>query len=150
VAQANQNYVERRHDVELQETAVASDALRFVMGLGARQDIGESETYLGGRAANSSLRSFINVEYKPSRWLGVNAGGFWEKDQITGKSFSPRIAFNAHLHENHTVRVAVSRGNRMPDIQEQGANWTYRAVNFSRPINGATEGLFKVPARPGL
>jgi iron complex outermembrane receptor protein len=140
--QANQDYVERRHDVELQDTLVASDALRFVMGIGARQDAGESETYLGGRVANTSLRSFINIEYKPSSWLGVNAGGFWEKDQITGRAFSPRLAFNAHVNENHTVRVAVSKGNRMPDLQEQRANWTYRATNFSRPVNGATEGLF--------
>jgi iron complex outermembrane receptor protein len=140
--QANQDYVERRHDVELQDTLVASDALRLVMGVGARQDLGESQTYLGGRVANNSLRGFLNVEYKPSSRLSVNMGGFLEKDRITGSAFSPRIAFNAHLNENHTVRFAVSKGNRMPDIQEQRANWTYRATNFSRPVNGVTEGLF--------
>jgi iron complex outermembrane receptor protein len=138
----NQDYVERRHDVELQDTLVASDALRIVMGVGARQDVGESQTYLGGTVANNSVRGFLNAEYKPSNWLSVNAGGFLEKDRITGSAFSPRVAFNAHLNENHTVRFAVSKGNRMPDIQEQRANWTYRATNFSRPVNGATEGLF--------
>jgi iron complex outermembrane receptor protein len=140
--QANQDFFERRHDVELQDTLVASDTLRFVVGLGARRDEGESQTYLGGRVANNSVRSFINIEYKPWTWLGVNAGGFLEKDKITGSAFSPRIAFNAHVHENHTFRFAVSKGNRMPDIQEQRANWTYRVTNFDRPVNGATEGFF--------
>lgn len=38
----------------------------------------------------------------------------------------------------------------MPDIQEQRANWSYFATNFSSPVNGATQGLFFQNARaPG-
>lgn len=147
---ANQNYVERRSDVEFQDTFVFSDALRMVSGIGARQDVGNSQTFLGGRVSNNSVRAFSNVEYKPARWLNINAGGFLEKDQITGMAFSPRIAMNTHLADNHTLRFVISKGARMPDIQEQRANWTYLATNFSAPLNGATQGYFFQSARaPG-
>lgn len=147
---ADQNYVERRSDVEFQDTFVFSDALRAVSGIGARQDMGDSQTFLGGRISNNSYRVFSNVEYKPARWLSINAGGFLEKDQITGTAFSPRIAMNTHLDDHHTLRFVVSQGVRMPDIQEQRANWAYRATNFSAPLNGATQGFFFQNARaPG-
>ena len=140
--QANQNKLEERSDVELQDTFVFSERLRMVSGIGARQDAGDSQTFLGGRVSNNSFRAFSNVEYKPSSWLNINAGGFWEKDQITGTTFSPRVALNTHVANNHTLRIAVSKGVRMPDIQEQRANWTYFATDFSSPLNGATEGFF--------
>lgn len=139
---ANQNYAEGRSDVELQDIFVFSDALRMVSGIGVRQDVGDSQTFLAGKTTNNSLRVFSNVEYKPFKWLNINAGGFLEKDQLTGAAFSPRIAFNYHIAGNHTVRFVASEGTRMPDIQEQRANWTYYATNFSTPLNGATEGLF--------
>lgn len=147
---ANQDYVERREDIELQDTLVLSNALRMVAGIGARQDSGESQTLLGGRVANTSYRAFSNVEYKPFQWLHINAGGFWETDQLTGSAFSPRIAFNTHLNGNHTLRFVVSKGTRVPDIMEQRTNWVYLATNFDPPLNGATQGNFFQSARaPG-
>jgi iron complex outermembrane receptor protein len=139
---ANQNYVERRSDVEYQDTFVYSDALRMVSGFGVRQDMGDSQTFAGGRVHNNSERIFANVEYKPIPWLNVNAGGFLEKDQITGTAFSPRVALNTHLTENHTLRFVVSKGVRMPDLQEQRGNWSYLATNFNPPLNGVTQGYF--------
>ena len=131
---ANQNLVESRHDVEFQDTFVFSDTLRMVNGIGARQDIGNSQTYLGGRVTNNSFRFFSNVEYKASKWLNMNAGGFLEKDQLTGAAFSPRVAMNFHMTDNHTLRFVVSKGTRMPDIHEQRANWTYSPSNPSQGI----------------
>lgn len=147
---ANQNYVERRIDVELQDTYVFSDMLRMVNGTGFRYNMGNSQTYLGGTFSNESWRAFSNIEYKPSKSIGINAGGFLEKDSLTGTSFSPRLALNYHLNENHTMRFVVSNATRMPDIEEQRANWTYRATNYSTPLNGLTEGIFFQSARsPG-
>lgn len=147
---ANQNYVERRVDVELQDTYVISEVLRMVNGVGFRQDMGDGQTYLGGKFTNDSLRAFSNIEYKPSKSIGINAGGFLEKDSITGVSVSPRLALNSHLDENHTIRFVVSKATRMPDIEEQHANWTYRTTNYSTPLNGSREGIFFQSARsPG-
>lgn len=144
---ANQDYVERRLDVELQDTYVFSDVLRMVNGVGFRKDTGDSNTYLNGKISNNSLRVFSNVEYKPIKEIGINAGGFLEGDSLTGISFSPRIALNYHLDENHTIRFSVSKATRMPDIEEQKANWKYRTTNYSTPVNGATEGYFFQSAR---
>lgn len=147
---ANQNYLERRLDVELQDTWVYSNAIRMVSGVGVRQELGDSQTYLGGQVRNHSGRAFANVEYKLSVGWNINAGGYLEKDEITGSSFSPRVAVNRHLNENSTIRVVASKATRMPDILEQRANWTYRATNFSVPLGGATEGFFAESARsPG-
>lgn len=147
---ANQNFIEERRDIELQDTFVFSDRLRMVSGLGARQDIGDSQTFLAGRVINTSYRMFTNIEYKPVKAVNFNAGGFLEKDQLTGSAFSPRLAVNYHIADNHTLRFVMSRGARMPDIQEQRANWSYWATNFTPPLNGVTEGYFFQNARaPG-
>lgn len=147
---ANQDYTESRKDIELQDTLVFSNALRMVAGIGARQDSGESQTLLGGRVANTSYRAFSNVEHKPFQWMNINAGGFWETDQLTGSAFSPRVAINTHLNANHTLRFVLSKGTRVPDIMEQRTNWAYLATNFNPPLNGATQGYFFQSARaPG-
>ncbi|MES2353176.1 MAG: TonB-dependent receptor [Pseudomonadota bacterium] len=143
---ANQNYAERRYDLEVQDTSVLTDTIRLVSGFGLRQDTVISQTYTGGQVSNNSWSVFANAEYKPSHLLTVNAGGFFQKDQITGAAFSPRIAFNTHLDENHTLRFVISKANRMPDLTDQRANWTYETSNYSRPLNGATSGLFYASA----
>ncbi len=139
---ANQDYTERRIDLEMQDTLVYSNALRLVGGAGVRQDIGTSQTYLNGSVENSTVRIFANAEYKPSSSIVINAGGYFEADSLTGHSFSPRIALNKHFDENNTVRFVVSRANRMPNLLEKRADWSYRISNLATPINGATSAFF--------
>jgi len=147
---ANQNLVERRHDIELQDTLVLSDRLRLVSGLGVREDVGDSVTFLGGRVSNTVWRAFANAEYRPVPWLNLNGGGFIEKDQLTGSAFSPRLAGNFHVAEHHTLRAVLTRGVRMPDIHEQRATTSYTASNFTPALNGVTEGMFYQSAKaPG-
>jgi iron complex outermembrane receptor protein len=141
-ASANQNLRERRYDLELQDTLVYSSELRAVSGLGIRRDIDESETFFAGRVGNTSWRAFANVEYIPLSAVSINAGGYFEHDQLSGSSFSPRIAINAHVNEKNTVRFVVSKAARTPNFLEQRATWSYRATQFSPPIGGATEGHF--------
>ncbi|HYD80011.1 MAG TPA: TonB-dependent receptor plug domain-containing protein, partial [Paucimonas sp.] len=72
----NQNYVEARRDIELQDTYLFSDTLRLVSGFGLRWDMGDSRTFLDGRVSNHSYRAFANAEYKPMPSLHINAGGY--------------------------------------------------------------------------
>jgi len=123
----NQNFSEGRYNIELQDTFVFSDELRMVSGMGVRRDFGNSDSLLGGSASNNTYSLFSNLEYKPNKWFGVNLGGYLERDQITGFSFSPRVALNTHLTDNQTVRFVVSKGERMPGIMEQRASWTYKS-----------------------
>ena len=142
-ATANQDFVESRADLELQDTYVFSDQLRLVAGLGAREDRGKSQTFLGGTVSNTSFRAFANVEYKPSRWLSLNAGGYAERDELSGSTFfSPRIGANVHFSPNQTVRAVLSTGTRSPDIQEQRVNWTFSSNDLNPPLNGSTSGRF--------
>ena len=139
---ANQNYRERRADVEVQDTYVFSDSLRVVGGIGLRRDEAESETYLNGTTDNNAWRLFTNIEYKPVADLSINAGGYYENETLSGSSFSPRIAFNKHIDDNNTVRLVLSRANRMPNIVEQRANWSYRITGLTPPLLGASEAYF--------
>lgn len=143
----NQNYVENRADIEVQTTSVISDSLRFVAGGGGRRDTAESATFLGGKVSNNTWRVFANAEYRPAPTLVVNAGGYYESDNLTGSSFSPRIALNKHLDANNTVRVVLSRANRMPGIIEQRANWSYLTTGLNPALLGVTEAYFAQSAR---
>jgi iron complex outermembrane receptor protein len=138
----NQNLRQTRGDLELQDTYVFGERLRVVAGAGARQERGESQTFLGGTVSTHSYRAFANAEYKPFGWLNVNAGGYVERDDLTGSSFSPRLAANVHVAHGQTVRAAVSKGTRTPDIQEQRSNWTYSANDANPPLNGSTSVRF--------
>ena len=130
----NQNYTEGRSNIELQDTYVLSPKLRAVMGIAGRQDIGDSQTYLAGRVVDDSYSAFANVEYKPSDWSSINAGGYFEHDTLTGGAFSPRLALNVRASENHSFRFIVSKGTRLPDIFEQRAIWTYSGVYNNTPV----------------
>ena len=136
--QTNQDYFERRANIELQDTYLISDSLRFVNGVRLRQDSGDSQTYLNGKVSNVTFSVFSNVEYKPASWASINAGGYLERDQLTGSEFSPRLALNVHQSLHNTFRFVASKGTRMPDIQEQRANWSYLATGATPAVNGAT------------
>lgn len=144
---ANQDLLEARADVELQDTYVFSERLRVVAGFGLRNDRGNSATYLAGTVSNTSYRAFGNVEYKPFARLNLNAGGYLERDQLTGSTFSPRLAANFHVSETQTVRGVFSQGTRQPDIFEQRANWTYSGSDLNPPLNGSTNGRLYQSAR---
>jgi iron complex outermembrane receptor protein len=137
-AVANQDALETRSDIELQDTYVASEALRFVGGFGARDQRGESQTFLNGSTTSNVYWLFGNAEYRPVRWLTLNGGGYHEWHNRTGSTFSPRFAANVHVSPSQTLRFVVSRGTRSPDIQEQFADWTYTVKDVTPPLNGST------------
>lgn len=144
---ANNDYRERRRDIELQHTYVFSNSLRLVSGLGLRRDEAVSETYLGGTVRNTTWRAFVNAEYRPFGSTSINAGGFYQKDKLTGSSVSPRLALNQRLNANNTMRVVVSRADRMPDIIEQRADWSYLTTNMTPPINSSGSAYFAQTAQ---
>lgn len=132
---ANQDLTESRSDLELQDTLVFSERLRIVSGAGARYQVGDSETFLGGSVGNTIWRAFANIEYKPSDWLTLNGGAYAERDQLTGSTISPRLAANVRLSPYQALRFVWASGSRTPDIQEQRANWTYSFLG-SPPLEG--------------
>jgi iron complex outermembrane recepter protein len=147
---ANQNLVERRTDIELQDTLVFSERARLVAGIGARQQQGDSETYLGGNVSNAIWRLFANLEFKPSTWISLNGGAYAERDRFAGTSISPRLAANFQLSPHQTVRLVWSTGSRTPDIQEQRADWSYSLDALVPRLGGSRRGrFFQSASSPG-
>jgi len=138
----NQNAVQFRTDIELQDTHVVSERLRYVIGIGARRQGGESETYLGGKRTSNLRWAFGNVEAHPASWVTLNAGGYYESSSLSPSTFSPRVAANLHVAPEHTVRLVFSKGSRSPDIQEQSTNWSYTFPDLVPPINGSSVARF--------
>lgn len=139
---ANQDAVEKRTDVEVQETYVASQQLRFVGGVGARRQSLDSQTFLGGKQSNDLYRIFGNVEYKPAESININLGAYAEHDQLVGWSTAPRGAVNFHVTPNQTLRVVVSRGLRTPDLVEQRGNFSYTVQTALPGPTGTTSPVF--------
>lgn len=139
---ANQDVVQRRLDLELQDTYVFSDRLRIVGGLGFRQQSGDSQTYLGGKQGSTVRWLFANVEYRPVKPLTLNVGGYAERNSLSPSTFSPRAAANVRLAPGHTLRLVLANGTRSPDIQEQRTNWSYRFQDVTPPLNGSSTAVF--------
>jgi len=134
----NNDISESRSQIEIQDTYVVSKALRFVGGLGFRHQRATSQTMLSGSVQNDVKWVFGHAEYRPTDWLSTNVGGYGEHNSLGGRTFSPRVAFNTHLTDNHSVRAVFSKGTRSPDLFEEKANWRHTYTNLAIPINGAT------------
>jgi iron complex outermembrane receptor protein len=147
---ADQNRVESRADIELQDTLVISNRLRMVSGIGARVQRARSQTFLGGTASSRLYRVFGNVEYKPTASVGINVGAYAEHERIVGWSFAPRAGIAVHVAPGQTLRVAVSKGLRTPDVVDQQARFTY-TLRASSPGPGGslTPRFYQSAASPG-
>ncbi|WP_379864956.1 TonB-dependent receptor plug domain-containing protein [Marinobacter sp. M5B] len=133
-AYLNEDIEESRLEFEIQDTLLFSRDLKLVSGLGYRKDTYRSETYFNGRGNNYQSQVFANLEYTPLRWLTLNAGGNWEKTTTTDEGyFSPRVAANFILANNHTLRFVYSEAVRTPDAFEQNPDWSYRPRNVQPP-----------------
>ncbi|PXX91777.1 TonB-dependent receptor [Marinobacter vulgaris] len=144
-ANLNEDIEESRLEFELQDTILFNPDLKLVSGLGYREDTYRSETFFNGRGTNYQSRIFGNLEYSPFRWLTLNSGGNWEKTTTTDEGyFSPRLAANFILSDNHTLRFVYSRAVRTPDAFEQNPDWSYRPRNVPPPFTDAEGQRFLV------
>lgn len=149
-ALADQNRVERRADIELQDTIVFSNRLRMVSGLGAREERTTSQTFYGGTASSTTYRLFGNLEYKPTASLGINAGAYAEHERFVGWSFAPRAGISLHLTPTQTLRFAVSKGLRTPDVVDQQARFTYTLRSSTPGPDGSlTPRFYQSASSPG-
>lgn len=142
---ANRRYKLRfedsRLEFELQDTLLFSDDLKLVTGLGYRKDTYRSETFFDGRGNNFQSRVFGNLEYTPISWLTLNGGGNWEHTTTTDEGyFSPRVAANFTLSNNHALRFVYSKAVRTPDGFEQNPDYGFTLENVRPGKYSAYEG----------
>ena len=140
-ADLNADTEDSRLEFELQDTLLFSDNLKLVSGLGYRKDTYRSETLFNGRGNNYQSRIFGNLEYTPVSWLTLNSGGNWERTSTTDEGyFSPRVAANFTLANNHALRFVYSKAVRTPDTFEQNPNYGFTLRNVSPSQYSAYEG----------
>jgi iron complex outermembrane receptor protein len=145
LADLNDDIEESRLEFEIQDTLLFSPDLKLVTGLGHRKDTYRSETFFNGRGNNYQSRVFGNLEYSPFGWLTLNTGGNWEKTTTTDESyFSPRVAANFILGDNHALRFVFSKAVRTPDAFEQNPDWSYLATNVAPPFTFIEGERFRV------
>lgn len=126
IADVNSDSEDSRLEFELQDTLLFSDDLKLVTGLGFRKDTYRSETLFNGRGNNYQSRVFGNLEYTPINWLTLNGGGNWERTTTTDEGyFSPRLAANFTLGNNHALRFVYSKAVRTPDGFEQNPDYGF-------------------------
>jgi iron complex outermembrane receptor protein len=137
---SNMNYDESRTQLELQDTFVVSDTLRFVGGAGMRWQQADSQSLLGGQVSNAVRWLFGHGEYRATPALTFNAGGYAEDNSLGNRSFSPRLAANWRLSDEQTLRAVYSQGTRTPDLLEKRGNWRPVLEDFSPAFLGQTSG----------
>lgn len=130
-----------RLELEVQDTLILNDGLKLVAGAGFREDTYRSETYFNGRGTNYQSRVFGNLEYTPISWLTLNGGGNWERTTTTHEGyFSPRVAANFILGNNHALRFVYSKAVRTPDGFEQNPDYGYTLRNVEPAQYSGYEG----------
>jgi iron complex outermembrane receptor protein len=129
VVPINYDVTSERYDLELQNAFSLNRDVRGVWGLGWRMDQVVSPGFLGTDTPqeNRSQRVFLNMEWRTTRQLSLNAGAMWEHDQIVGGDISPRIALNYQLTPRQTVRASLSRATRNPVLVEERGNLRFCA-----------------------
>lgn len=145
----NENLRETRYEAEVQNTIQLSEGLRSVFGANLRYDQAKSDTLFGGKVENHIAQLFGNLEYRPhERWL-LHAGAMYERDRLSGSSFSPRLAAHYFIRPTHSLRAVHSRAVRSPDMYENNAYWTYTAKNVSGPGVEDGDTYYAVAQGPG-
>lgn len=140
-ADVNADSEDSRLELELQDTILFNNDLKLVTGVGFREDTYRSETYFNGTGNNHQSRVFGNLEYTPINWLTLNGGGNWERTTTTDEGyFSPRVAANFTLGNNHALRFVYSKAVRTPDGFEQNPDYGYTLNNVEPAQYASYEG----------
>lgn len=114
-------------NLSLQHTFRKGADLRMVWGGELRREQISSRPLYNTDAefVTDFTRLFGNVEWRMHRNLLLNAGGLFERSNLSGEHFSPRVMLNWHLAEGQTLRYGVSQAFRPPSVYEKFSNVRY-------------------------
>jgi len=124
------SYQSHRYELEFQHILNPIPDLRLVWGAGLRHDNSKSPETLNQESAaiRNQVHAFVNTEWKPTKQLTFNFGAMLEKYEGFSGLFSPRVALNYSLNENHTFRISHSRAYRMPNVWEEQIDLLFRTA----------------------
>jgi iron complex outermembrane receptor protein len=107
-----------RQNLEVQRTDAWRGDLRTVVGAEWMREEVRAPFLFSTDASISAWQSrfFGGVEWKPAANWAINTGGMWEKHQVAGSNFAPRLAVNWHVLPEQTLRAVSTRSVHMPSI----------------------------------
>jgi iron complex outermembrane recepter protein len=123
----SQSYDHRRTDLELQHTTRLGEATRAVWGAQWRSDGARSMAFLATDdwLTSNLFRVFGNLEWHPAAQWTVSGGAMFEKNSMTGSSWSPSVAINRQVLPGHTLRLRMANARRTPTLFEQNLDWRF-------------------------
>ena len=124
-----------RHDLELQHTLHISTNNRLVWGIGARRDSTNAPSMLVVPVIWREYRLFAHDEWRITPSGLINIGAMMEKNAQGEVRTSPRVSYNHHLSERHTLRASFSVAYRNPEILEELGN---HRIALNPPLLGRT------------
>ncbi|HET8708525.1 MAG TPA: TonB-dependent receptor plug domain-containing protein, partial [Pseudomonadales bacterium] len=134
----NQNFVDTKNSLEIQDTWAFTDTLRAVTGIGGSRNITDSETFLGGTVQQDKHWIYTNIEWHASKTISANIGTMLERDDITDTLYNmPRAAIGYDFLPDQTIKFVASASRRTPDLTETNLYFHYRITELSPPVNGA-------------
>jgi len=144
-----------RTDFTVNDTYVFNDTLRMVTGFNVSVIEYQSDYHLNGSIINNRYSIYNNTEYKPIDSITINVGilGEVEENYLEEDIFwSPRVALNYHINKQSTLRFALNRSYRTPDLYERESDWNIQLTNLSPAVLGSTTALhyFAVAGNPNL
>ena len=124
------SYESDRYELEFQHLFKPASDLRLAWGAGLRHDNTVSPDTLDQESAaiRNQVHAFVNAEWKPIDDLTVNLGTMLEKYEGFSGMFSPRVALNYALKENHIFRISHSTAYRMPNVWEEQIDLKVRSL----------------------
>lgn len=124
------SYESDRYELEFQQKLKPASDWRLAWGTGLRHDSTKSLDTLNqdSAAIRNQVHAFLNAEWKPRDDLTVNLGGMLEKYEGFSGLFSPRVALNYSLKDNHIFRISHSKAYRMPNVWEEQIDMKFRQI----------------------
>jgi iron complex outermembrane receptor protein len=129
-----------RTEIGAQYQTRFSDSLRGVGGAELRREAATSPALFATAATQVARQSrvFGNLEWHATPTWVLQGGGMHESHNITGSSFSPRLAVNHHVTPNHTLRAVVTKARKSPTLFDQRGDWQFRDLTSGAiiPVQG--------------
>lgn len=124
---------ERSFDLNYEHAYQVTEKFRLISGIGGTSVSTESEALYGNREINETqFRSFLHAEFQLTNKLYVNLGAMYEHfDLVDAEEFSPRVALNYFISNNHTIKIIGAQSTVIPPFltRESELNRTVRLTD---------------------
>ncbi len=116
-----------RDHLEYQQFLALNNTLRTSLGTEYDRESSTAQQLFNTESAQQRhmLRGYASMEWRPSDFWTLNAGGLVERDSISGTHFAPRVVLNWKPDGVNVFRAGYSQAFRTPSLFEQRSDWRF-------------------------